>query len=112
MFVNIVQFPPLAPGKEHEFEAWFAWTNALYEPFEGFVSRRLLKPIDGSGGNYLAIVEHESRETFMAMHASVERQQARRKVEPFFRGSPQPRFYEVVLETLTRRRRRKATRGT
>jgi heme-degrading monooxygenase HmoA len=77
------------------FEEWFRWSNELYEPFEGFISRRLLKPMDG--GNYVGIVEHESRETFTAMHTSVERELARQRVDVLLAGAPQPRFFEVAV---------------
>lgn len=97
MFVNVVTFPPIVAGKEAEFEQWFRWSNKLYEPFDGFISRRLLKPLDA--GNYVGIVEHESRETFMAMHTSVERELARKKVDALFAGSPQPHFYELVVSS-------------
>lgn len=73
MFVNIVEFPPIVPGKEQQFEDWFTWSNSLYETFPGFVSRRLLKPTSADGP-YLGIVEHESEETFMAMHTSETRE--------------------------------------
>src|SRR5450756_1112799 len=64
MFVNIVEFPPIKKGKDEEFRKWFAWSNTLYEKFDGFISRRLLKPTKGKG-NYAAIVEHESEETII-----------------------------------------------
>lgn len=96
MFVNIVQFPPIKKGKEEEFKEWFAWSNTIYEKFDGFVSRQLLKPTKGKK-NYAAIVEHESEETFMAMHLSDERQAAWEKVEPLLEGSPTPGFYEVII---------------
>lgn len=103
MFVNIVQFPPIAPGREADFEEWFAWSNALYAPFEGFVSRRLLKASEADG-TYVGIVEHESRETFMAMHTSDTRERARARVGELFLGSPTPRFYEVVIDSRTAQR--------
>ncbi len=68
MFVNIVRFPPLRPGTEDEFRAWFAWSNDEYAKHPGFIQRRLLQPRDR--GSYVAIVEHESFDTFMAMHTS------------------------------------------
>ncbi len=96
MFVNIVGFPPVKRGKDKEFKEWFEWSNTVYEKFDGFMSRRLLKPTRGKG-KYMAIVEHESEETFMAMHISDERQQAWAKVEPLLEGSPTPHFYEVLI---------------
>jgi len=96
MFVNIVQFPPIRKGKDEDFKKWFAWSNTVYGKFDGFISRRLLKPTKGKK-NYAAIVEHESEETFMSMHLSDERQTAWEKVEPFLDGSPTPGFYEVII---------------
>lgn len=95
MFVNIVEFPPIKKGKDEEFRKWFEWSNSVYEKFDGFISRRLLKPT--KGGNYAAIVEHESEDTFMAMHLSKERQKAWEKVEPLLEGHPKPGFYDVII---------------
>ncbi len=96
MFVNIVEFPPIKEGKDNEFREWFAWSNTVYREFDGFISRRLLKPTRDKK-TYAAIVEHESEKTFMAMHLSDERQMAWKKVEPLFDGSPVPNFYEVII---------------
>jgi len=96
VFVNIVEFPPIKKGKDEEFRKWFEWSNSVYEKFDGFISRRLLKPSKGRG-KYIAIVEHESEETFMAMHLSDERQKAWEKVEPLLKGSPAPHFYEAII---------------
>ena len=102
MFVNIVEFPPIKKGKDEEFRKWFAWSNTVYEKFNGFISRRLLKPTKGKK-TYAAIVEHESEGTFMAMHTSEERQKAWEKVEPLLDGSPTPGFYEVIISSEKKR---------
>jgi heme-degrading monooxygenase HmoA len=102
MFVNIVEFPPIKNGKDDEFKKWFAWSNTMYEKFDGFISRRLLKPTRGKK-NYAAIVEHESEGTFMAMHTSEERQKAWEKVEPLLDGSPTPAFYDVIITSEKKR---------
>lgn len=96
MFVNIIEFPPIKRGKDEEFREWFAWSNSVYEKFNGFISRRLLKPTRGKK-NYAAIVEHENEDTFMAMHTSEERQKAWEKVEPLLEGAPAPNFYNVII---------------
>lgn len=96
MFVNIIHFPPIKPGKDAEFQAWFAWSNEQYARHKGFISRKLLKPREG--GNYVGEVEHESYETFMAMHISPTQAEAHKRVESLFDGGPSPTFYEVVLE--------------
>lgn len=95
MFVNIINFPPIKEGKDSEFRKWFSWSNEEYAKHDGFISRRLLKPREE--GNYVAIVEHESYETFMAMHTSPTQAEANKRVKPLFDGSPIPGFYEVVL---------------
>jgi len=77
VFINIVQFPPVKQGKNQEFRAWFACSSAEYAKHEGFIRRRLLKPREG--GTYAAIVEHESHETFMAMHTSSTQAEAEKR---------------------------------
>ncbi len=96
MFINIMQFPPIQPGKEDEFLEWFAWSNEQYAQDEGFIRRRLLKP--RKGDQYVALVEHESFETFMAMHTSPTQAEAMELVKSLFVGNPVPQFYEMVLE--------------
>lgn len=95
MFVAIISFPPIKAGKEVEFLEWFAETNKEFGSFKGFIRRRLLKPM--KGGNYAAIVEHESQETFMIMHSSPAHNEAGKRVGPLFDGSPSPEFYEVTI---------------
>ena len=65
VFVNLIEFPALKEGKEEEFREWFEWSNVVYAAFDGFISRRLLRSKEGA---YVGLVEHESEETFMAMH--------------------------------------------
>jgi heme-degrading monooxygenase HmoA len=94
MLVNIIYFPPIKTGKDEEFRKWFAWSTEEFAKFKGFVSRRLLVPREG--GNYAAVVEHESNETFKDMHSSPIHAEAQQKVFPLFDGSPKPQFFEVV----------------
>jgi heme-degrading monooxygenase HmoA len=96
MFVVIIQYPPMKQGKDEEFREWFAWSNKEFAAHKGFISRWLLKPI--RAGNYAAIVEHESRETFMAMHNSPVHDEAGKRVGPLLDGNPTPQFYEVITE--------------
>lgn len=98
MFIVIVEFPPIKKGEEEEFKEWFSWSNSLFERSNGFISRRLLKPAKGEGG-YIAIVEHESEKTFMAMHSSEERHKMHEKLGPLLEGLPKPSFYEVVVSS-------------
>ncbi len=95
MFVAIISFPPIRAGKDAEFLEWFAWTNKEFSTQKGFIRRRLLKPLQG--GAYAAVVEHESRETFMAMHSSPIHGEAEKRVRALLDGHPTPRFYEAVV---------------
>lgn len=97
MFVNMIKFPAIQEGKDEEFRKWFEWSNEVYAGFAGFISRRLLKSKDGT---YVGLVEHETEETFMAMHLSPERQKAWERVEPLLQGSPTPTFYTVVISSM------------
>ena len=94
-FVVIINFPPIKKGRDAEFREWFAWSNKEFARHRGFIGRRLLEPTEG--GDYAAIVEHESRETFMDMHNSPGHDEAARRVGPLFDGNPTPRFYEVIV---------------
>ncbi len=98
MFINLIQFPPVKTGKDGEFRKWFEWSNTIYSKFDGFISRKLLKPSQGNGG-YAALVEHKSEQTFMVMHTSAERQQVWAKVEPLITGAPTPQFYTVLISS-------------
>lgn len=95
MFTVIISFPPIKSGKDEEFREWFAWSNKEFAKQKGFISRQLLKPL--KGGNYTAVVEHQSQETFMAMHNSPEHDEAGKRVAPLFEGKPNPQFYEVIV---------------
>lgn len=95
MFIVIINFPPVKAGKDAEFRAWFVQTNKEFATHKGFISRRLLKPIEG--GNYAAIVEHESHESFMAMHNTSAHTEASKLVEPMFDGNRSPKFFEVII---------------
>ena len=95
MFIVIIDFPPIQPGKDAEFRDWFVQTNEDFGKHEGFISRRLLNPI--KGGNYAAIVEHESQETFMKMHSTPDHAKASELVAPLFNGSRSPQFYDVII---------------
>lgn len=95
MFIVVISFPPIKAGKDAEFEKWFAWSNGEFSKFKGLIRRRLLKPLES--GNYAAIVEFETRETFTAMEDGPMHTKAREQVMPLFDGKPTPHFYEVVV---------------
>jgi heme-degrading monooxygenase HmoA len=95
MFVVIINFPPIKAGKDAEFQEWFSWSNKEFAKHKGFINRRLLKPL--KGGSYAAVVEHESYETFMAMHTSPVHDEAGKRVGLLLDGHPTPQFYEVIV---------------
>jgi heme-degrading monooxygenase HmoA len=95
MFTVIISFPPIKSCRDEEFREWFTWSNKESAKQKGFISRRLLKPF--KSGNYTAVVEHESQETFMAMHKSPEHDEAGKRVAPLLEGKPNLQFYEVIV---------------
>ena len=95
MFFNIVQFPKIKEAKDAEFRQWFVDSNLDFAKHPGFIRRILLRTRDGE--NYVAVVEHESHETFMAMHTSPTQAGLRQRVQPLFEGNPKPSFYDVVI---------------
>ncbi|HEX6299373.1 MAG TPA: antibiotic biosynthesis monooxygenase [Acidimicrobiia bacterium] len=94
MFVNIVRYPAVKPGSDAAFREWFVESNEAYARFPGFIRRRLLIPREG--GTYAAVVEHDSFDSFMAMHNSDTQKELREKVMPLLEGKPEPEFFEVV----------------
>jgi quercetin dioxygenase-like cupin family protein/heme-degrading monooxygenase HmoA len=95
-FVNLVDFAPVKPGKQEVFLDWFRRSSEVFARHHGFISRTLLAPIEG-GSRYAAIVEHESKETFMDMHLSDDRAQLFQEVEPLVLGASTPHFYELLI---------------
>ncbi len=96
MFINIVNFPPIVEGQDEAFRTWFAWSTEEYKSHKGFISRKLLKPMEN--GNYVGVVEHESYDTFMAMHTSSTQAEARKRVDKLMQGDPTPHFFATVEE--------------
>jgi len=95
-FVTLVDFAPPKPGKEETFREWFHNSSQVFAKHPGFISRTLLGPIEG-GNRYAAVVEHESKETFMDMHLSDDQEELFLQVEPLVLGSSTPHFYETLL---------------
>jgi heme-degrading monooxygenase HmoA len=94
MFIVIISFPPIKAGKDAEFQEWFASSNQAFANFKGFISRKLLKPLEE--GNYAAIVEFENQAAFQAMHGSSIHDKAGEQARLLFDGKPTPKFYEVI----------------
>ena len=95
MYVVIINFPPIMKDKDAEFLEWFAWSNMEFARHKGFLGHRLLRP--AGGGNYVAVMEHESRETFAAMQHSPEHDEAAGRIASLLNGRPDLRQYEVVV---------------
>ena len=94
MFTIIVSFPLIKEGKDAEFQKWFTSSNQEYSTFKGFISRKLLRPIEG--GTYVAIIEFANQDDFKAMHTSKIHDEESEQVQPLFNGGPKPKFYEVI----------------
>lgn len=93
MFVAMVDVR-LKPGAdEGEFARMFADANADLCRCDGFVARRLLKSGDGS---LRVVVEHDSRQTFEAMHQTDVHARWHKKLTSYMDGPPSPRFFNVV----------------
>ncbi len=93
MFINIVEYPPIKKEKEQEFREWFRGSSAVFSKFEGFVSRKLLVSDTGA---YAAIVEHQSKDTFMKMRNSREHAAIHAKGIALMDGEAKPSFYTLV----------------
>ena len=94
MLVVVVNFSPIKEGREADFLEWFAWSNRELATFKGFISRRLLKPVQG--GTYAAVIEYESSEAFAAVQTSPAHDEAGKRVAPLLTDPPSPQIYEVV----------------
>lgn len=97
MFIVLIRFPPIKQGKDADFHQWFRRSNEEFAKQPGFIRRRLIR--NAEGGSYAAVVEHESRDTFMAMHHSEPHAEQRKAVDALFDGEPEPVFYEVVVDS-------------
>jgi heme-degrading monooxygenase HmoA len=94
MFIAMITFP-VKQGKEDEFKEWFSRTNREFAGHSGLINRRLLKPDEK--GCYTIMVEHESRETFIAGAGHPGHIKANELIPPMLAGEPVPQFYEVLI---------------
>jgi heme-degrading monooxygenase HmoA len=83
----------LKEGVEEEFKKWFSESNKILSKLDGFVSRRLLESPDGS---HRIILEHQSRQTFEAMHQSQEHSKLHSEAITFMESTPIPKLYNIV----------------
>ena len=95
MFVVIAQFPEVPAAREDELQAWFAWSNDQLREIDGLQGRRLLRAGDGT---YTALVEHQSAETFAAMHLTEVASLVNARLGQVLHGEPVATKYEVVAD--------------
>lgn len=93
MFV-IMADVKLNPGADDQFKAWFSESNKVLSGFPGFISRRLLKSVDGT--SYTVVVEHESKESFAKMHQSSEHEKIHPVGRSFMSADPVKRAYTIA----------------
>ena len=94
MFVAMIDVT-LKQGQEDEITRYIKETNETLSKIDGFISRRLLRSHDGS---YRILVEHESQETFQAMHKNPEHDKVRAKLFEFIDPEIKKSLYTVVSE--------------
>ena len=92
MFVAMIDVT-LKQGQEDEIARYIKETNETLSKI--FISRRLLRSHDGS---YRILVEHESQETFQAMHKNPEHDKVRAKLFEFIDPEIKKSLYTVVSE--------------
>lgn len=95
MFVALVRFPTVPAERDGEFVDWFNWSNGALRETSGLRQRRLLR---GSDGSYSAVVEHESAETFAAMHNTDQARLAQARLAEILDEHPQATTFEVAAD--------------
>lgn len=95
MFVAIARLPEIPLELEAEFRAWFAWSNGQHRGIEVLQGRRLLSAEDGT---CTALVEHDTAETFAAMHSTEVATGVYARLGEVFNAGPAITMYEVVLD--------------
>lgn len=99
MLVAMAQFPRVPAEQEQAFVEWFAWSNEQLREIEGLKGRRLLRAADGT---YSALVEHQSADTFAAMHTSDASTLVHAHLEELLEEGPRATKYEVILDLSPR----------
>ncbi|RYV49336.1 hypothetical protein [Pengzhenrongella frigida] len=98
MFVAIAHFPEVSAERRAGLEAWFAWSNDELREVDGLTGRRLLRASDGT---YVAVVEHESAQTFAAMSATGVAAHVQSRLRKILKEVPQTATLEVVVDLAT-----------
>ena len=98
MFVALVQFPVVPVERDEEFREWFTWSNQQLQDTSGLKSRRLLRAEDGA---YVALVEHESADTFAAMHKTAPVTGVQARLRQLLNDLPHATRFEVIVDSST-----------
>jgi len=98
MHIAIARFPTVPADRDKDFRDWFAWSNDQLRETEGLKARRLLRAPDGS---YTALVEHESADTFAAMHTAEAVSKIQERLGQILSDGPQATKYDVVVDYAT-----------
>lgn len=97
MIIVIARFPIINAERVKDFVKWFEWSNHLLQKIPGLISRRLLL---AKNGNYVAIVEFDSMNSFVAMHQTDIHKNIHETAATIFIGKPLPEIYEVIGTAL------------
>ncbi len=95
MHIAIARFPTVPAERDQDFREWFAWSNDQLRDTAGLKARRLLRAPDGS---YTALVEHESADTFAAMHTAGPVSKIHEQLGQILDDTAQATKYEVVVD--------------
>lgn len=95
MHIAIARFPTVPAERDQDFRDWFAWSNDQLRDVAGLKARRLLQAPDGS---YTALVEHESAETFAAMHTAEPVSNIHERLGQIVSDGPDATKYDVVVD--------------
>ena len=90
-----VRFPRGPSGAEAASRSWCAGANDPLREVDGLQGRRLLHAADGS---YTALVEHDSAETFAAMHSTEAASHVHAQLGELRLEGPAAETYEVVAD--------------
>lgn len=98
MHIAIARFPTVPAERDQDFRDWFAWSNDQLRDTAGLKARRLLRAPDGS---YTALVEHESADTFAAMHTAEPVSKIHERLGQIVDDGPEATKYDVVVDYPT-----------
>lgn len=95
MHIAIARFPSVPAARDQDFRDWFAWSNDQLRDVAGLKARRLLRGPDGS---YTALVEHESADTFAAMHTAGPVSKIHEQLGEILDDTAEATKYDVVVD--------------